>query len=154
MGRPLNGIGNFDEVQACVIYRGAQPERAAIKSLERRGVRTVINLRHDPRAWEEKSVIDAQMSYVWVPMFASDVKPAQVEIALHAIESAQRPIFIHCRFGCDRTGLAIGAYRIVDQKWSADRAVKELYDHGYHWALYPGIERYLRTLEERPQPGD
>ena len=152
VGGGVPGIDNFDEVQAGSIYRGAQPARAGIETLKSRGVRTIINLRHDPQGWEEKQVVAAGINYIWIPMFASDVKPAQVDDALSALASAQRPIFIHCRLGRDRTGLAVGAFRIVQQDWTQEQAIKELYDHGYNWALYPGIERYLRTLEKKRRP--
>src|SRR5689334_5473566 len=93
VGGSAKGISNFGEVTGSSIYRGAQPTAAGIETLKSLGVRTVINLRHDPESWEEAKMVEAGFTYIWIPMFASDVKPGQVENVLHALESAQRPVF-------------------------------------------------------------
>jgi hypothetical protein len=32
------------------------------------------------------------------------------------------------------------------QGWDRGRTVEELRAHGYNWAVYPGIERYVRQF--------
>ena len=154
VGRSVRGIDNFDVVESGVVYRGAQPSHQGIETLKSLGVRTIVNLRHDPRAWEERECIAAGIDYIWIPMFASDVKPAQVENVLRAFGTAERPIFVHCRFGRDRTGLAVGAWRLTDGDWPREKIIEELHVHGYNWLAYPGIERYLRSVKRAELAGD
>jgi protein tyrosine/serine phosphatase len=91
------------------------------------------------------------MHYVEIGTSAAVVSPAKINQCLQQITSAPRPIFVHCRAGRDRTGLEIAMYRIVVQGWTRQRAIGELYAHGYNWMLYPGIERYLKTFPNVPQ---
>ena len=42
---------------------------------------------------------------------------------------------VHCKNGWDRTGLAIGCFRLWQQKWSKNPARAEMDAHGYHEML-------------------
>jgi uncharacterized protein (TIGR01244 family) len=151
VGRKVNGIGNFDVVDPprSHLYRGAQPTRQGIATLKSMGVRTVINLRDDPPSWEEAAVVAAGMNYVWIPTSPLREDPGQIRNCLRILQSAEQPIFIHCRQGRDRTGLEVAAYRLTTQQktWTLEMAIQDLRAHGYNWALFPGIEQYLRTTD-------
>jgi hypothetical protein len=43
--------------------------------------------------------------------------------------------------------LEIAVYRIVMEHWSREDAIGELYAHGYHWGLFPGIAQYVKTFD-------
>jgi tyrosine-protein phosphatase SIW14 len=148
-GTRLRGIDNFAVVDpgAAALYRGAQPSGEGWGTLAEMGVKTVIDLRDDPVPAEQGALAHAGIRYVQIPWSAGAVDPRRVATFLERVRSEPRPIFVHCRLGCDRTGLEIAAYRIVEQGWSRGDAIKELHAHGYHWMFFPGIERYLRTFD-------
>ena len=146
VGKSEHGIDNFDEVQPGALYRGAQPSRDGIVLLKQRGVRTVINLRDDPPPWEKGAAEQAGLHYVSIPMNAGNVDRSAVGKLALAMQLEPRPLFVHCKVGCDRTGLAVAMFRVSQQRWTSADAIKDLYAHGYHWLLFPGIERYVRTL--------
>ena len=154
IGKSVPGINNFDEVRKDVLYRGAQPSEKGIKTLADRGVRTVVNLRADPLAWEKDAVIQSGMEYVWIPSLAERNDPKVIEKFLATMRERNRPVFVHCRVGRDRTGLNVAAWRIVHEKWSRDEAIHELYAHGYNWMWFPNIERYLRSFDPKTFPTD
>lgn len=145
VGKPITGVANFAAV-GDGLYRGGQPSYAGIQQLKSNGVRTVIDLRDDRNPAERKWVEDAGMAYVNIPTNANRVEPAKIATFLKEVDEAQRPIFVHCYHGRDRTGLEIAVYRMVEQDWPREAALKELYAHGYHWAMFPGIARYVRTF--------
>jgi protein tyrosine/serine phosphatase len=149
VGTRQSGIDNFAVVQDGpeAIYRGAQPSEVGIQTLAARHVQTVINLRDDPVRDEQKWVEGAEMRYVQIPSSACRVEPLKVRQFLKEVQTSPRPVFVHCAQGRDRTGLEIAVYRIVVQNWSREEAIDELYAHGYHWALFPGIARYLKTFD-------
>ena len=149
VGRNVVGIDNFALVEDHDggILRGAQPSPEGYQTLAARGVKTVINLRDDANPGEITELHNAGIKYDLIRTSAADVRPEQIQTFLEKLRTEPRPIFIHCRMGRDRTGLEVACYRIVDQNWPREKAIKELYDHGYNWALYPGIERYLRTFD-------
>ena len=97
------------------------------------------------------------MNYICIETKAWAVEPKKIKLFLHELRTRPRPIFVHCLAGRDRTGLGIAIYRIVDQGWTRQEAIKELHAHRYNWLLYPGIEKYIRTFnpaEFEPAPND
>src|SRR5687768_2500725 len=151
VGKPVRGIDNLAVVDPAprALYRGGQPSHEGIKTLKKMGVRTVIDLRADAVAWERSAVESAGMTYVNIPTVAWDVDPGRVEDVLETVRTCERPAFIHCRHGRDRTGLSVAVYRLVEQSdaWTRRAAIRDLYRHGYHSLLFPGIRRYLTTFE-------
>src|SRR2546430_180414 len=144
VGQRIHGIDNFATVEPG-LYRGAQPSAAGVDELARRGVKTVIDLRDDALPEERTLVLRAGMSYINIPTDAAIVSPAKIDQCLEHLKTAPRPIFVHCRMGRDRTGLEIAMYRIEVLGWPREKAIRELYAHGYNWMLFPVIERYLRS---------
>jgi tyrosine-protein phosphatase SIW14 len=147
VGKPITGIENFATVVDDELYRGGQPSYEGITSLKEHGVRTVIDLRDDRNPAERMWVEEAGLAYVNIGTNANRVDPAKIAKFLKEIDEAQKPIFVHCYHGRDRTGLEVAVYRIVEQGWPREAALNELYAHGYHWAMFPGIARYLRTFD-------
>jgi protein tyrosine/serine phosphatase len=67
-------------------------------------------------------------------------------------ENRGRKVFVHCRLGDDRTGLAVAVYRIADEGWSADEALREMKAFGFsgvHHMICPGMAAYVRRFPER-----
>jgi protein tyrosine/serine phosphatase len=147
VGQNATGIQNFAQVSPD-LYRGAQPTAAGIKMLADRHVRTVVNLRDqdevDPK--EAELVRDAGMHYIVLNQDAENCSIKDVENFLAILVTAPRPIFVHCHAGRDRTGLAVAAYRICMQRWTAEAAKKELYSYGHYWALFPKIGKLVTTI--------
>ena len=148
-GTRVAGIDNFAVVDEGPrgIYRGAQPSAAGIETLRARGVKTVIDLRDDARPDARQNAESAGLTYVHIPTNASVTDPVKIRTFLDTMATCPRPVFIHCKQGRDRTGLEVAVYRVVVENWSREDALRELYAHGYHWALFPGIARYVKTFD-------
>ncbi len=59
---------------------------------------------------------------------------------------------MHCRLGDDRTGMAVASYRMAEEGWSADEAMKEMKTFGFsavHRAMCPGLADYEESFPER-----
>lgn len=149
VGTRVPGISNFGTAGPG-IYRGAQPSNEGLETLANKGVRTVINLRDDARKDEGERVRRLGMNYVLIRTNAAVSDPGQVARFLEAVRTSPRPIFVHCKAGRDRTGLEIAVHRVVVDGWSREEAIRELYAHGYNWALYPNIVQFIRTFEPAP----
>jgi uncharacterized protein (TIGR01244 family) len=153
VGREQGGVPNFSVVdpEPEAIYRGGQPSKAGFKTLKDMGVKTVIDLRDDSVPWEKEVVTEQGMTYVHIPSNAARTKKTTVALFLAAVARAERPIYIHCRRGRDRTGLEVGCYRLVNQSdaWTRESVIEELRAHGHERIFFPGIERFLLTFDPK-----
>ena len=144
-GEPgLEGIVNFGKVNDG-LYRGAQPDTLGIGNLKRLGIKTIINLRMTNEVWkaEETEANANGITYTNVPMngFARPT-PEQVAKALALIETLPSPVFVHCRYGRDRTGTIIACYRIKHDHWSSEPALQEAEHYGIS-KFELGMRRYI-----------
>ena len=144
-----NGIPNFGKVSDS-LYRGAQPDHAAMQRLKAMGVKSVINLRMTNDLWnlEQAEATAGSMSYTNIPLDAlSAPTDAQVASVLAAISLMPKPVFVHCRYGCDRTGTIIACYRIQQDHWSNARALKEAEDYGIS-PLEVGMRNFIKHFKK------
>ena len=103
---------NFHEVDPVNgIYRSAQPDHEEFAALEKRGFRSVLNLRnfHSDRG----RLNGLKIREFAVPCNAGSMTEEHVYEALRIIRDEPKSLLIHCWHGSDRTGTVVAAYRIV-----------------------------------------
>jgi protein-tyrosine phosphatase len=67
-------------------------------------------------------------------------------------ENPKKKIFVHCRLGDDRTGMMVAAYRMADEGWTAEEAMREMQKFGFnraHHFICPRLDSYERSFPER-----
>ena len=151
------GLPNFGEVTPD-LYRGGQPGADGLKALKKMGVSIVIDMRGSPSAQEQRAVEELGMEYVSIPWHCPFPSDSTFAKFLKVIEqNPGKKIFVHCRLGNDRTGMAIASYRMAEQGWSADEAMKEMKLFGYrgiHRVICPTLPHYekefTKHLETNP----
>jgi protein tyrosine/serine phosphatase len=130
------------------IERGGRPDAQGLKQLAQSGVHTVIDLEDDAQAIQAEKGWASQDGMNWVskPMSGSATpNDAEVTQILALLQNAKlQPIFVHCHFGEDRTGLIIGLYRVFVQKWTPQQAYQEMLQDGFHPSL-TGLDNYFRS---------
>jgi protein tyrosine/serine phosphatase len=141
------GVLNFGRIGQDV-YRGAQPDTAAVANLQRLGVKSIIDLRKPSqvRKAEADEAHASGITYTNVPLAGmSRPTDAQVQTVLDLIESLPKPIFIHCQHGCDRTGTIIACYRMKRHGWTHENAWQEAVHYGISW-LERGMKAYVKDF--------
>lgn len=131
--KPDKDLPNF-AVVAPGIYRGAAPTPAGLRRLKAMGVRTVIDLRIERRGQVEEAQAARQLglSRLRLPMGREAPTSAQVRTFLGTLnDPAQRPVFVHCQHGADRTGAMIGIFRVTQQNWPWARTWAEMRRFGF-----------------------
>jgi tyrosine-protein phosphatase SIW14 len=148
---PPAGLSHFAQVDEHV-YRGGQPSETGLKSLEKLGVKAIIDLRgRGERSISEQKEVEAHgMKYYSVPLPALGAPTeAEVSTVLALIDDSQNwPVYVHCMRGKDRTGTVIACYRIRHDRWPKARAIKEAQEHGLS-----RVERGMRNFVLRYDPG-
>lgn len=147
----VTGVSNFSKVTPH-LYRGAQPHGAGYQELKKMGVDMVVDFRLSGSDQEKKDVTGQGMQYVSIPwhcLFPRDKHFAQFLKLLR--QNPDKTIFVHCRYGDDRTGMMIAAYRMAFEGWSAADAFKEMAKFGFHRVVCPSLSSYEKSFPERLQ---
>jgi len=138
------GILNFGKISNA-LYRGAQPDTAAVSNLKRLGIRSIIDLRmpKEVRKAEAAEALSCGILYTNLPLHGlRGPTDEQVRTVLSLIETLEGPVFIHCQHGCDRTGTIIACYRIKHDNWSHQSALEEAVRHGLS-VFERGMRKYV-----------
>jgi uncharacterized protein (TIGR01244 family) len=144
--RPIDASRNLYQI-APDFYRSAQPEQSDAARLHALGIRTIISLRARHR---DEDVLDLPgVKLIRIPINTWDIDDAQVAAALRAIQQARQdgPVLLHCHHGSDRTGTVAALYRILEQGWTREQALRELQEGGYGFhEMWINIPRYIRRV--------
>jgi tyrosine-protein phosphatase SIW14 len=144
----VDGVGDFAEVTP-TLYRGGQPSRVGLEALAKMGVNIVVDARLSGSGNERKDVEKAGMQYVAIPwhcLFPKDDVFARFLAVLR--DNPGKKVFVHCRYGDDRTGMMIAAYRMSVEGWTAEEALKEMDDFGFHHVVCHSLNEYERNFPE------
>lgn len=136
-----HGVENLSQVDPVRnVWRSGQPttpeQWGYLRSL---GIRVVVKLDYDDEG-SEQGALDAGMQVVALSMppdgsaglAGTFIVPDRALFMAAATALAQGNALVHCKNGWDRTGTAVGWYRVHVQGWTRERAWGEAIDHGYH----------------------
>jgi tyrosine-protein phosphatase SIW14 len=151
------GLPNFGEV-APNLFRGGQPGVDGLESLRQMGVAIVVDMRSGPNDNEKRAVNKLGMQYVSIPWHCPFPSDEQFAKFLKVIENnPDKKVFVHCRLGDDRTGMAVAAYRMAEQGWTADQALDEMEKFGFDWRhhmICPTLQSYEKSFPKRLKEDD
>lgn len=146
----IEGIHNAGKIND-VLFRGAQPQESGLAELKKLGITTIVDLRGEDREkfeWERKEAESRGMRFVhlsvsgWAP--PSNEQVAQF-LALFRDDPRQK-VFVHCRFGDDRTGVFVATYRMAVDKWSPEKAMDEMYFFGFNGFWHPAMKKFIQEF--------
>ena len=126
-------------------YRGAQPSKEGMKSLETMGIKTVVNLRgfHSDR----RKIGKLQLGQEHFRFNTWHAEDEDVISFLKVVTDTNRwPVFVHCQHGADRTGMMCAMYRLTVCDWTRDEAIREMKEGGY--GFHPEWQNLIRYLEK------
>ncbi len=126
-------IKNFGQMDAR-FYRGAQPAKDDYKDLAALGIKTIIDLREDPEAYERPLAESFGMRYVNIPMVGKKYPTAEATAAFLKTVSdpATGKFFVHCAGGRHRTGAMGAVYRYKFYGWTFDQVYKEMKQYDFY----------------------
>ncbi len=149
----LPGLPNGGRVND-VLYRGAQPHIAGLQELKKLGITTIVDLRGENpglRDSEKEQAESLGIRFVniavsgWAP--PSNDQVAQF-LALFR-NNPKEKVFVHCRFGDDRTGVFVATYRMAYEGWPATQAMNEMYFFGFNGFWHPSMKSFIRDFPAR-----
>lgn len=142
----MAGVGNLHKINKG-LYRSAQPNKEGMKNLGQLGIKTVINLRAFHSDTDEISgtaLLNNELSVKTWHIEDEDV----IRVLRIVREKGNGPFLIHCLHGADRTGVMSAMYRIAEQGWTKDEALKEMLEGGYGFhPLWTNIITYVKYVD-------
>jgi protein tyrosine/serine phosphatase len=142
----MEGVSNLHRISP-TLYRSEQPTALGMKNLEKLGIRTVINLRAFNDDKNEVKGTSLRTERVKILTWRIDDKHV-IEVMRMLKKAENGPFLIHCQHGADRTGLMSAMYRVLEQGWTPEDALKELIDGGYGYhSMWKNIVRYVRSVD-------
>jgi protein tyrosine/serine phosphatase len=125
--------GNFNVVEAGVLYRSAQPDRDdLIAAARQHGIKSVLNLRgrNTGSPWYDEEIAASRelgLAHYDYPISAHRVVTRQqIAEILDILRQAPKPLLVHCASGSDRAGLVSALYRFALAGAKAEEADQEL----------------------------
>ena len=136
------------------LYRGAQPRPQGLAELKKLGITTIVDLRGEDREkilWERRQAESLGMHFVNIPVsgWAPPTNEQVSEFLSLFRDDPSQKIFVHCRYGDDRTGVFVATYRMAVEKWPAERALKEMYFFGFNGFWHPSMISFVRAFPAR-----
>ena len=127
-----SAITNFGKVNDNY-FRGAQPTRSQLATLKAMGVKTIIDLRRDANPNERQWAKEQGLKYFNLPLKSHQhATEEQTKSFLRLVDdSANLPVFVHCRGGKHRTGAMTAVYRITHDGWTAEQAFEEMQKYDF-----------------------
>jgi tyrosine-protein phosphatase SIW14 len=132
-------------------YRGAQPRPQGLAELKKLGINTVVDLRLEDSAkilWERQQVESLGMRFIHIPVneWSPPTNEQVVQFLSLFRDDPTQKIFLHCRFGQDRTGVFVATYRMAVEKWPVEQAFHEMYLFGFNGLWHPSMKSFIRDF--------
>jgi protein tyrosine/serine phosphatase len=151
---PSNSIKNFGQMDAR-FYRGAQPKtKQDYEALAAMGIKTVIDLRDDPKEYEKPFVESLGMKYVNIPMITKKYPTEEATQAFLKVVSDPDTgkFFVHCAGGRHRTGAMGAVYRFHFYNWNFEQVYREMKQYDFytswgHGAFKDFVEDYYKRVQ-------
>lgn len=147
----LTGVKNFGEVTP-ILYRGAQASPEGLGNLKEMGIQIIVDLRGRNHG-DERRVEGLGMQYVPIGGTCFPQRDSKYAQFLAVVDkSPGKKIFVECRLGDDRTGMAVAPFRMANQDWSAQEAMEEMRAFGFakiHHIMCPFLARYENHFPQR-----
>ena len=146
----IKNFGQMDER----FYRGAQPKEQDYKDLAALGIKTVIDLTADPKAYERPMVESLGMKYINIPMIEKKYPTEETTRTFLKVvtDPATGKFFVHCAGGRHRTGAMGAVYRYQFYDWNFEQVYAEMkkfdfYTSWGHGAYKDFVQDYYGKLQ-------
>jgi len=148
--------GNFHTVADGKVYRSGQlSEKQLSKYIEKYRVQSILNLRgRNEKAdwWVNEVNLAERLGVSHYDVALSSKKqpgPEQFQEILCILQTAPKPLLIHCEAGADRSGLVSAVYLLEFEGYSYQKARRQLsFIYGHIPLLRPKTRAMDQALEE------
>ncbi len=138
----------FKEVVPGLLYRGGEPQLWEIKALkEQFGIEQIISLDKKIGNKIDNYCKICDIKHIIIPINSTNEDDKDLQIIENGVTSiVDRPTYVHCLHGKDRTGLFVAKYR-TENGWTCKEAIDEAIPFGFGIGLNNSvINRYVNII--------
>lgn len=131
------------------IYRGGRPSAFDIQYLSDHGIKKIVSLDEDIAKEIYPICRKFNIEHKIIPLTTGDGENVdKLPEEVLSWKNTDKPIYIHCKHGKDRTSMICALYRILVQGWDVEKALKEAAQFGMGKGLEHGQTYYdgVRSL--------
>ena len=128
-------------------------KKKGLAELKKLGITTIVDLRGEDREkfeWERGAAEALGMHFVRIPVSGwAPPNDEQVAQFLELFrEDPKQKVFVHYRFGDDRTGVFVATYRMAVDHWTPEQAMKEMYFFGFNGFWHPSMKKFIHEFPD------
>jgi len=129
------------------LSRGQDPKMKDIYALHDKGIKTIISLRTNPQRKKQRLCEQLGMNWIQIKtgVFKTPTNDQFDRFRAIVNDPKMQPCYTACEVDMDRTGIYIGAYRMVDQHWTAEQVDQEFREHHQKtwWPIFRNYQRHV-----------
>jgi len=142
---------NFAQVSEN-FYRGGQPRLPGLQTLADKGIKHLICLRvvdaNTPLVTQAKLSLTTTLLQFDVDNFNQAEAEAAAKTLIQLVKEEEGPFFLHCYYGCERTGVLAAIYQMVILDHDKDEVIEAIeQDPNFHKERHPELIPFLRGLD-------
>jgi len=133
-GHPLNPQNNFANSDQLVL--------ATLNYLKSQGIKTIIDLENTKSIQKRYTQFlnQAGLTRIHIPMNSNKVPTKEEWLIIK--KALKEPVYIHCKWGADRTGAVIGRYLVEVKGFKPEQALKMVKTGGKYAGQEGGLKNY------------
>jgi protein tyrosine phosphatase (PTP) superfamily phosphohydrolase (DUF442 family) len=131
------------------VYRGGEPSANDLRILsDIFGIQTIISLDGNIGGKISPLVKDLGMEHIVIPIGGRNTISLMNYLRDNVASLLRRkqPVYVHCRHGSDRTGMAIAHHRVNNQGWDRQKALSEAKAYGFGNKLDADTEELYTSM--------
>lgn len=138
------------------LFRGPFPDIKDISGLKKAGINEILCLRE--MSPEEKEECKANQIFLinepWSEVFPPTPRQMTDAACWANMVNPESQLLICCKHGVDRTGAAVFAHRVRNQKWAFDAAYGEMLNMGHNVLFYWWWKKRLKHYSDLQSKGN
>lgn len=151
-------VKNFAKVSP-ILYRGGRPDGELLADMKRQGIKTDIDLMGAIPGFDTALVALEKLQAghagvkfvnVKVPMTGAIPQAIADQFFKTVLDPANQPVYVHCMYGRDRTGVMVALYRMREDGYTGQQALTEAETFGYSPTRFPALTQFLLAYQPKP----
>ena len=138
------------------LYRSSAPTPEDVIWLNKKvGITRIISLDEAAGKRIDLSCQLLGINHVMLPITMTRISLLRFLDEIGKLLQSSEKTLIHCKYGRDRTGLAVAMYRVQEQGWSPERAIKEARSLDFGKGLNPEVVAlYISLIQDSSKKED